>query len=123
MMRYGAESKISVGGDSFWPGAQGVSAVFVDRRLRRGLCLANEPDLPVGPADQKTRTAPGGIGGPKREAEKAVGDHAVAQVPRSANQRTEPGTGRAADLAGLAVARAGARFAEAGARAPISGAG
>ena len=51
------KSKISVGGNPVRPGAEGVFAVPADRRLGRGLCLAEKPDLRAGPADHEARNS------------------------------------------------------------------
>ena len=56
---YGEKQKISVGGYSVWTGAKSVFDLPADRRLERGLCMAEEPNNSTGAAAQTERDAAG----------------------------------------------------------------
>ena len=87
------ESKISVGGDPVRAGAEGVSAVPADRRVGRGLCLAEKPDLRTGPADQERETRLAELQDQNKKLSDQLADAALAATPGAARARIESGIG------------------------------
>ena len=93
---YGSESKISIGGDPVWSGAEGIFVVPGHWRVRCGLCVAEKSDLGIGQTDQAARAKAERAGRSGREIEKAIGNDADGSVARGQHKKNESRVGAAA---------------------------